>query len=209
MIDHIKSELSQVASELGVREAWAVGTSVLALAGFGPATAGAAVTDPFAAGSGETPLVDPVATAATSAAQCEALALERPGHLTGNYETFKVPNDNLYDISFSLTSLRNCQGTRKVKALEQQLTLGYGLHPKLEWQTIGETKTFPDTNGMKNVHATVRAVHACWPRPVDPWGNSDKTGHVKGRPAVVETWTPTGGAPVKVTFSGTPRQVCK
>jgi hypothetical protein len=188
----------------------AIGGSVLAFASFSAESAVLA-PDSYAQGVGPSShLIETPAVASSKALQCEALALERPGKLTGSYQTYSVPNDNHYQIRFTLPSIKECDslGKRKVTAFQQKQELGYGLHPKLEWTGNGLNTTL-FTNQAKSVDVVLRAAHQCWPVPIGAYGNSDKTGHIKARPAVKETWIPKGGSPVSAIFSGAARLACK
>jgi hypothetical protein len=188
----------------------AIGGSVLALASFS-AESVVLPPDSYAQGIGPSSnLIESSAAASSKAQQCEGLALERPGKLTGAYQTYSVPNDNLYQIRFTLPSIKECDslGKRKVTAFQQKQELGYGLHPKLEWTGNGLDATL-FTNQAKSANFVLRAAHQCWPVPIGAYGNSDKTGHIKARPAVKETWIPKNGSPVSATFSGPARLACK
>jgi hypothetical protein len=151
------------------------------------------------------------ATHKSSEAQtCQAEALRRPGRLAGRYERHTVPNDNWYQISFTLVSLQACdaEGNRTIRIFQQKQELGIGLRPKLEWLYNG-LDTRVKTNRAKSVSVALRAYHGCWPRPVGAYGNFDKMHHIRARPAITETWTPIHGAPVSMTFTGSARPVCK
>lgn len=142
--------------------------------------------------------------------RCEALALTRPGGLSGRYVTY-VPNNHWYTIRGSLPGLSGCaaQGTRRVVFEQQKQEQGIGLHPHLEWTVNSFPLVVIRGNRAKHVEATVRAAHQCWPRSTGGYGEYDKTHHILARAAAVVMWTPKGGQPVSKIFTSTARAVCR
>lgn len=206
-LGEIRSDVGQIVDRMGWQGALALGSSVLAISGF------VAEQDAFAQGlaPGQSHIGDPLATASSaSAAECEALALARPTGLSGTYESDTIPNDNWYQIRGGVSSLKQCdgEGVRDVRGWQQKQELGYGLHPKLVYTLNGLPANFKG-NQAKKLDFVTRAYHGCLPRPIDAYGDSDKIGHIKARPAMTETWTPTEGPAKSVTFTGTPSLVCK
>jgi hypothetical protein len=146
---------------------------------------------------------------AMSAPACQALALSRPRVLSGSYVGGYVLNNNHYEIRVSDPTMPpGCGGTLKVTPFQEKWELGPGLPMKYRWFPYGFR---PDTvivaHGLKRV--IMRAARLCWPFSIGGAGTGDKTQHTKARPAVTMTWTPAGGAPVSVTFTGTAREVCR
>jgi len=156
VIAEMKSQIAQVADRFNWQTTLAVGTALFAGIGINSQPAlGAqdptpqyASADPF----GTLGLSDgPTASASDTAAECAAEAMEPPKGLTGQYETYNVPNDNLYQIRFALNSLVKCsgQGKLKVTASQQKQELGIGLHPKLVWTYNGLSESVTTNPGGK------------------------------------------------------------
>jgi hypothetical protein len=158
---------------------------------------------------GTLPLGTQAASQAMSAPACQALELSRPRVLSGGYVGSYVLNNNHYEIQVSDPAMpTGCHGTLKLKPFQQKWELGPGLPLKHIWAYNGFR---PDRTIIAHdlERAVMRAARLCWPFSIGGGGTFDKTHHTRARPAVTKTWTPTGGVPVSVTFTGTAREVCQ
>jgi len=208
-LSQIREQIAQAGERfLNRQDGLALGASLLTLAACNVQPAVAAQGSMSAREFGPT-LTDPsFATMAIAAGQCETVALSAPASLTGGYVGGYVLNNNNYEIQATNKTLpKGCHGKLAVSLFQQKQEEGIGLHPKLTWTPNGFRPDHSSTDG-RHKEVVLRAARQCWSLSNGGGGDYDKKHDIKARPAETKTYTPTGGQPVSMTFTGRAAQVC-